>query len=383
MEDVPSGVVVGLSQENWLTRFYCLAGITLTPKEITSNQSLDPTLNAESNLNAVKSQCSDIIANSAKWSSVIGLSSEELTAKANNFVILHERSVGKQKEIESKKLIEQPLDEQKIAKFKEEVSKAWENSSEIRGIINKLGIYSEKPTVNEIVPLFGLQKWVPKSEFVKEPLTTVIGIEQFGQAIGRGENNTICSILLSNCSSRNVSENVMISNISETINEMKAKDIYVNALFVGSLHIIREFQKTELFKPARELKDSHYSNLQGYKGDFSGLPVFLVLELEKDVICLIDLKSIGTFNQYKVKENDIAILNFDIQFIDEKKASEFIKNNPKLKENDKGKILSDLEAARKLREFVLAKIAERFEFILENKEACNILRIKPNDSTPT
>lgn len=384
LEDKPSGVVVGLNQEEWLTRFYCIGGITLTPKEITAEDSLDPTPNSESTLNAVKRQCLDIIANSAKWSAIVGnMSSNELATRAENFIKLHERAVEKQRAIESKWLIEQPLDEQKMDEFKNKITKAWENSSETRTIIKRIGNYVDKQAVSENVQFLGLQEWVSKNEFVKQDTTVVAGIEQFGLAMSRGENRKVCSVLLTNCSSQSVVEKVIATKISEVINQMKKKSCNINAILVGSPKIIRELQKTNIFKPRWEIITSLDLNLPGFEGYFGELPVFLVSELDKNAICIVDLKKVGTFNQYRVQKDDTSILHFDIQFIDEKTAKEHIKSNPKLMENEKGEKVSEIDACKKLQQFVIVKILERFEFILEDKDACNVLRMESDNTTPS
>lgn len=384
LEDKPSGVVVGLAQEEWLTRFYCIAGITFTPKEITADDSLDPTPNSESNLNAVKRQCSNILANSAKWSPVIGnMSSGEFTARAENFMKLHERAAEKQKAIESKWLIEQPLDEQKMDEFKNKITKSWENSSEMRTIIKKIGNYVDKLTVSENVQILGLQEWIPKNEFVKQDTIVVAGIEQFGLAMSRGEDKKICSVLLTNCSSQSVVEKVIAAKISEVVKQMKEKSCNANAILVGGLKIVNELQKTNIFKPRWEIKTSSVLNLLGFEGYFSELPVFFVNELDKNAICIVDLKKVGTFNQYRVQKSDIGILHFDIQFIDEKTAKEYVKSNPKLMENEKGEKLSEIKASSKLQQFVFVKILERFEFIFEDKDACNVLIMESDNTTPS
>jgi hypothetical protein len=327
-------------------------------------------------LNAVKRQCSEIIANSAKWLPVIGnISSDELAAKAENFIKLHERAAEKQKAIESKWLIEQPLDEEKITEFKKKVTEAWKNSSEMRGIVEKLGNYVDKATDSENVKALGVQDWVPKNAFVKQDTTIVAGIEQYGLSIGRGENKKICSTILASCTSQPVAENDIVEKISNVINQMKEKGYKPNAILVGSRKIIMELQKTNVFQPKWEIKTADIG-LPSFEGYLSELPVFIVHELDKNAICMVDLKKVGTFTQYRVQKNDMGILHFDIQFIDEKTAKEYVKTNPKLMENEKGEKLSEIEAADNLQKYVLVKVLERFEFTIEDKDACNELRMQ-------
>ena len=367
---------MGLNQE-WLTRFYCIAGITLTPKEIAANDSLDPKPNSESVLNSVKDQINGIIANSSKWSPVIGnISSDELATRAQNFTKLHERAVEKQKEIETIWLIEQPLDEQKIIEFKNKVTKAWENSSDIRTIIKKLGNYVDKEPVSENVQFLCFQDWVPKNAFVKQDNTIVAGLEQFGLSMSRGENKRICSAILTNCSSQSVDEKDLATKISEIVDQMKEKNCKVNAILVGNRKIIGDWQKTNFFKPYWEIKTSPDLGLPGFEGYFSELPVFLVHELDENALCLVDFKKVGSFIQYRAQKEDESILHFDLQVIDEKSAKELIKSNPKFLENEKGEKLSEIQAINRLQQYVIVKINEKFEFTYEVKDACNVLRIK-------
>lgn len=187
--DTPPGIVVGgFGKEQWLGRFYCISGIIQTPKEIGPNDSLQPTKDSEGILNTVKSICGEIMANPNKWSSILQLNPDEISLRATNFIKMHERATEKQKQVEAQELIAKPIDEKKVIEFKEVVTTAWQNSSELRDIAKKIGNYFDKSIVSEKVPLLGLQNLIPKNEFVKNPQTIVHGIDTFGQAMGRGEN---------------------------------------------------------------------------------------------------------------------------------------------------------------------------------------------------
>lgn len=377
LEDKPSGVVVGLRQEEWLARFYCIAGIILTPKEINANDSMDPTPNSESNLNAVKRQCQDIIANSAKWLVVMdNISSSELAVKAENFIKLHERAVEKQKAIESKWLIEQPVDEGKITEFKTEVANAWKARSAIRGIIEKLGNYVDKATAPENIKTVVLQSFAPKDAFVKQVTKGYMFVQDFGPSFGKYENETVTSRILASC--RN-SELVAISSVNDkivnSIKQMEKNGYMPNVILVGSWKIIRNLVKTKEFKPKWERKTEDLS-LIGFEGYFNEIPVFALHDMDENSICIIDLKKIGSFTQFRVQKDEKDVLHFDITFIDETTAKEYVTRNPKLSENEKGEKLSENEAIGKLQECVLAKIQERFEFTIEDSRACIVLRIQ-------
>ncbi len=246
--------------------------------------------------------------------------------------------------------------------------------------VKEIGNYTDKSTVAENVPLLGLQDWVPKNEFVKNPQAMVCGIEHFGQAMGRGENSSLLKVFLSNGTTYNVTEDNFVARISEVIEEMKKKNNDVNAILTGSRKIVRTLQKSEIYKPYWGIQDSIYKKLQGYEGNLGELPVFFVHELEKETICLIDLKKIGVFNQYRVKEADTSILHIEVHSIDVNRAKELMKANPKHMQNEKGETISEIEATDKLQQFVIVKIMERFEFELENKDACSILRVESNNA---
>jgi hypothetical protein len=360
----------------WLGRFYCISGIILTPKEIGPNDSLSPTKNSESILNTVKNICGDIIANPNKWTLIMQLSPDEITVRANNFIKMHERTAQRQKQIQAQELISQPIDDKKVLDFKGKVTTAWQNSSSLRYLITKIGNYSDKSIVSE-VPLLGLQNLVPKNEFVKNPQAMVCGIENFGQAMGRGENSRVLSVFLSNGTNFNITEEELLAKITEVNAEMETKNINVNAILTGSRKLIRMFQKSELYQPYWSIKGSTYEKLHGYEGNLGALPVFFVHELENEAICLVDMKKIGTFCQYKVEESDTEALNIRIQVIDSEKAKELIKTNPKLGQNEKGDTLPESEAVDKLRQLVLVRIAERMDFEIVHKDSCSVLKIQP------
>ncbi|WNZ30022.1 MAG: hypothetical protein IAX21_04000 [Candidatus Bathyarchaeota archaeon] len=375
LEDKPRGAVVSLSREEWLARFYCIIGIILTPKTDV-NDIIEPTSNSVITCNTVKKQCENILNNSGAWSSVLNIDPNDLDIKSKNFIKLHECAVEKQKAIEAKWLIAQTLDDEKINQFKNEVTDAWKSSSTLREIIKTLGNYVDSETAPENVNPFGVRTFVSKHIFIKEDNRIIAGIDRFGVSLGRGENRTISEKILAACpASEAIVENVVSEKILQAIKKMEENGYTSNAILVGSWNIVKNLQKVNTFQPKWDQKITDLG-LKSFEGYFEKKPVFLLYGLDENTICIIDLKKIGTLTQFRFQQNDKNVIHFDINFIDEKTAKEYITNNPKLMKNDKGEKLSETEAINNLLKLVLINIKERFEFVIEDIQACISLRIE-------
>lgn len=378
LEDKPNGGVFGLRQEEWLTRFYCLAGISLTPTNINADDSISPTPNSDSNLAAVKRQCPDIVPNSAKWSSLMALiSPDDLPLKTENFLKLHERAVEKQKTIDSKWLIEQPLDDEKVAKFKTEVINDWERRSEFRHIIRKFGNYVDEIVAPEEIKTAGLHTFGPKDSFVKQENKAYSFIHDFGMSLSIFENTSIKTKILTSGSKETVSMSVLNERMVDSIKRMVENGYNPNVILVGSHRIIRNFEKTKEFQPSWEKKIDDI-RIPGFEGYFNHTPVFLLIDLHDDVACVLDLKKIGAFSQFRVKEGEPHEIHFDITFIDEKVARDLITKNPKLLENKEGKMRPEADVISELQERILVKIQERFDFSVADGNASSIFEIEPD-----
>ncbi len=372
-EDKPNAVTISFGSEDWITRFYCIVGIILTPNKINKPDSLELSSNSENNLALIKRQCQNLKDNYATWSDIFAIDSKEFSIKLKNFIQLHEKSVEEQKVVESKKLIEQPLDKDKIEEFKKQITNSWRSNSEIRGIIQKFGNYHEKESLPEKIPPFGIRKFFPKDAFVSNG-TIIVGVEQFGQNIGRRENTFISSKILDVCIKKDlVNEDELIEKILSTIELMEKRGFTTNAILTESWKFIRVLQKTKTFKPKWN-NDIVDVGLKGFEGYLKEIPVFLMSGLAKNTIYIIDFKKIGTLTQFKVHKDDKTILHFDVQFIDEKKAKEYLKENPKLGESN-GKKLSKKDATNNLQKFVFIKILERFGIKIDANQACIALQM--------
>jgi hypothetical protein len=377
-----NGAVMGLRQEEWITRFYCIAGILLTPNEIKADQSIEPTPESPSTLNVVKAQCQKISSNLEKLAPIIGnISSSDFAVKSENFIKLHERAVEKQKAIESKWLREQPLDEEKIAEFKTQVNNEWKAKSEVRAIIEKFGKFVDSTTAPENTPPVGLQNLAPKDAFVKQANKEYMFFQDYGMSLARYENENISSKILTSCTNAElILSNEVNQKVLNSIKQLREKGYSPNAIFVGSNRIIRNFAQTKEFNREGKTPDDSLKILDGF---FNDIPVLSVFGLDKEVICIMDLKRIGAFNQYRVKKDEKDILHFDLIFVDEKTARSYVAHDPKFLENEKGEKIPEAEVINNLQERVFLKILERFEFTVEDGQACVTLRIQPEPTTPT
>ena len=379
LEDKTGAVMTLGSHKEWITRFYCIAGLVLTPMQIKEGDSIEPTAEAASNLDAVKRQVATLLQEYNTWAPIIGyISKPEYDSKLQIFVKLHEEAVEKQKAIDSKWLREQPLDEERIAKFKTEVTNAWKARSEVRALIEKFGTLVDEATVLDSVQPVGIQTFAPKDAYVKEETRSCMFIQDFGVSIGNYENETIISKILTSCVNTSIDEAFLGESIQNSMKQMKENGYSPNIILVGRQKMIRRLAKAKEFQPSWKIKAVDIS-LQGFEGYFEGIPVFNASGLGKEKISIIDLKKIGALTQYRVKNGDTDFLNFDFTYIDEKTAKNYTIQNPKLLENEKGEKLPEDQVINTLQESVFLKILERFEFMVDDAKACNTFTIQFDD----
>jgi hypothetical protein len=379
LEDKTGAIMTLGSHEEWITRFYCITGLMLIPLQINPGDSIEPTAEATSNLNAVKRQVTELSGQYDSWAPMINTTKSEYDNKLQNFVKAHERAVEKQKDIDSKWLRQQPLDEEKIAKFKTEVTTAWKNQSHIRAIIEKRGNFVDKTKILDSIQPIGVQNRAPKDAFVSDEYKSCMFIQNFGTDIGNYENSMIGSKISSSSSVNSTDEASLFENIKLSLGNLKEKGYSPNVIFVGKQKLIRLLTKAKEFQPSWKMKIVDI-NLQGVEGYFEGIPVFVFGEIGDEKIIVVDLKKVGTLTQYRVKKEDVDFLNFDFTFINEETAKKYITQNPKLLENEKGEKLLEEQVSNSLQEEVYLKIFERFEFTIDDSNASTTLALK---STPT
>jgi hypothetical protein len=169
----------------------------------------------------------------------------------------------------------------------------------------------------------------------------------------------------------------MNAGIKAAIAEMQENGQAPNVILVGGHEVIRNLCETKEFQPSW-LKKTNDLDLQSFEGYFNEIPVLLIHELEGNIICLINLKKGGTFTQYRVFNGEKEFLHFEIKYIDEKFAREYIAKNPKAIEQN-GQKLSENEVINKLEERVIVKIQESFEFTDGDSQACRKLTIEFNN----
>ena len=374
LDDKPSGVVIQ-TRINWLDRFYCLWGMKMTPLEIDNKEQINPSQNVKTSFDSIEGMTEKLLSNFNKWAVILGKDTHKhFLQKQTNFLDFHRKAIEVQKRIEINWLIEQPLNEEKIADFTKAVIHGWENHAVFRQVFEKLGNYELGETAEKLT--FGIHEFVPKGIFiVGQYAETFVNLEIFGQRLGKGENQNIVSQMVEaiDGNRRIINKDSLVTELENSLNWIRNKG-YNPSVILGNLKSIRLLEKDDSFVPKWKMKNRiDIPNLMGILGS---IPVLFMREISQDIFFLIDCKKIGVFHQCKVGEGSKEIIDISVKSISPEDAKEMIKTNPKLLLDNNNEKRSIDDVFIELQQKVIVRIVEEFSLRVEDNNAGILLQIK-------
>jgi len=368
--------VVAINTDTWLTWFYVIRGLALTPQVIDpTGTPIPPREGMDHLVAAVQDVCSEVQDNLSKWKNV--LPAVGLEDRVENFINLHQRAAAEQKRIEEDRLIAKEISEEKWEEFKQIFLKNWERMAVLRRIIEQYGNFADK--TNEPAPArikrFGLSIRDHKGAFVEDEGIFIGWGSEHARAIARREDKLILSVLANQIAIRSEASDAahLVNRIDEALRHLRDGGYAPNVILIGSWRLIKALINSKNFVP-RWHQECPQVDIQGYEGSYDSIPVFLVVESEDDQCYVLDLSRVGSLTQYQVEEAPGQVFWFDIQPIDDDKALALIRSQPELRrDKSTGQFRSTEQVVRELKQQVWLQIWERLDFEVSDGKAGAII----------
>jgi hypothetical protein len=309
--------------------------------------------------------------NSENWKFVLN---DQEISKVDKFKELLEKARKAQEEVDLQRKREAKVSKTKINEFKKNVVKNFYESRGIRNVLNYYGLVidkSNKPYKGKIKKL-GINTMFDKAPFFDESVKWHVHFMgddngfDFGRSLINGENNEIIK-----------SFEDKLNSIKKDIFETKLSGCNLSNTFILSLNgsswkFFEESKKSKNYLPKWQLqsKKIYLDEIAGvYKFNNYEIPVYEIYNGSKSkAILVIDKNNFGKIVQYspldkdesKEFQQDIFFMNVGVFSDDSGLMNKYLDNPP-----DWLKEVGDQDSQRKyLKERVVIKIFERFEFIL-------------------
>jgi hypothetical protein len=326
----------------------------------------------------------DIQNKPSDWISILN---QQAVDKIPNFRELLDLAKQKQIIAEENEVIKASLGSEKIKKFLAEFDDKFCSNAFMRKIVSEYeyGTYANKlnQKAKSSIERIGYNQLDEKEAFIEN---WYVGYHdwggRYGNGVATGEDSRVIEEIVNNVARTKIDRSVLESSIENCIAELKNKNFKPNVILVSlDPDDYRYKTGTVEFMP-KWSKNCPPVNIGNYEGILKikedSLPVFRIFRRKKkeNIICILDLKKIGTWTQYNPcdteKEKDFLHKEFYLEIIDLNRDDE-LRNKIIVDKPDWLSKYPDQE--RYLRQKVVIKVLERFEYNLKNKEAGVILEI--------
>jgi hypothetical protein len=289
---------------------------------------------------------------------------DDLEARIDRFIRLHEKARDAQQEIDANNLIEAEIDEEKPESLVDSVRSEWE-SNKLESLVEP-HITVENVQDGEIeLEDFQHLSWkgYPRKEsFLQDRGPSAV--EGFGQEIGqwlwRRERNALFRALSDALPAERIHLEDLGDRIEEALDNLEGKGYTPSILFGGSSKIWMELQRyDDRFTPY--WKEPDEMRATGYKGGFEETPLY-GSAANTSAVLLVDLEAAVSIRRFVPEEDEALCISVDP--ISKTKAQEMVADEPELRirlASDEDK-LSEEDTIRELRQHVIVAGEEYIQF---------------------
>ena len=373
-EETPGRIRTGgIRTEAWLTWYYCLQGLRLTPATIdASSAPITPTAGMEHQLANIAQICQTIQRESSRWAVVVDVDS--LNTKIENFLTLHNRAIAQQRRIEEDALIEAEINPEKWLQFQEDFVSAWRRTATMRVLIQKYGDFVDK--THEPPPPHTVARGINVRDH-KGAYVDLPGVHYVdwggghGRMLGGGEDALILTQLPSRVNrTLDILDSSHIGEaISYALRELRDDGYVPSIILLGHFEPLTHLRQLDDFlspwQPGCPPED-----IQGYEGTYKDVPLFMIPVVGQNVCFALDLKALATLVQYQVPQAPGQTLWFDVRPFDDNSALDLIRHVPELRRDKAtGRFRKTSEVVRELKMKVHLRVLENFELLAEDENA--------------
>lgn len=378
-EDDLTTVETRFSSDEWLYRFYCLFGLKMfdtardadkvalpleTDKSYFSSSGLDYVANK------VASTCNEI--KSSKDLYGWYLSSDDLS-KLEGFVAYHKRGVEEYKKREEIKLINAPIDDLKVSKFKDSFIKAWDDNTTLRKVFKEYNAFIDETSKDwdgKDNNGLGYNKLERKDLFIAEPDSDFSSFgEHYGSSLGSSEDDYITKQIIETLPVIEMGEEGLENKLVATIDTLKSRDYSPSVILVGGWKAHEGILSSTKFASKWAL-DTPYKNSATFMGTFDGINVFETLDRpNKSQIVVLDLNKVGSFKQLPTSTPG-AHFSFSIELFSREKFDDLVTKHPEVLVDKDTRNNKDREATfKEYQKLVHLRIFERLLFVAKDELA--------------
>lgn len=382
--ETPGEPTVGaLAFDSWFARYYVIRMLELMPtsKEMAQPQ-LKPFANGKGTLDTVMNQLS-YLQETPIWQDYLKTNQQDYKFRENILVNIHQAAADQQQILEEIELVNQPLDQEKIRIFNEDVEKSWHESATLRSLFVYYNKYEQRPEVDppENLHAYGIRELTDKGAYVQQ---NRINYPDWGGAYGRNlaiieENLFIPELVRFN--STTVLENDIVSALQKVLADMKAAGY--SPIILSERSVLFELlYKLPLFQ-ARWRKQNDTVEQLGAIGLYEDSLVFDLGGLTGKRLVIVDIKAFATLVQYRPNEKENFPLHISIEEINLERARGILERNPDWALHPETKEeLSEDAALRRIQQHVHVQIWERFKLEDIDQNAGRVIRVvSENDGT--
>jgi len=317
-----------------------------------------------------------------KWLIILGEPGFKAIPK---FIKALMKAVKAQQERENKIIIDAALSILKIDRFKKLFLDAWKYNTDMRYIIKKYGKYRQKskpsPSAKEVYNL-GFNTLTPKEFFIDEmDLSPEMIWEQYGRGLARVEDEKVVLKLHKELTSIGEKSDVLM-HTKEAVNKLlvRGKPCKPIVLIVSSFSVFREFEQDNDFVKIEETERK--PRIIGYFK--STMTDIYYITHGKPSIIVVDFAEVGTWIQYrpiKLYEGEYYIgkqreFIYYCNCVTYRVARELLQRQQE-EEASKGIAKKSIkERVRELRLQAHIRIAEQFEYRIENANSGFVIPVK-------
>ena len=366
--------------DHWLAWFYVMRGLGLvSPK---SNYIIDSHPNAGKRNRLIVSKLNQLKEDEPEWLDAFNM--ENLEARVDNFLQIHQRVADEWKEIERQQLREKDLDPERKQGFKQHLLEGWKGSP-IRKVLGTLGTVEGR--LDEMYPSHARcigrsTVWYPKGVFVEDE---GFSVEQWASSISdgfdSGEQEWLVAKLRSSFSATGAAEKDQLANaINEAAATLEDRGYEANVIITNDAQARFHLWNAEIFSPKSRARESEWET-NAYVGKLLGTPIFAFPDGEDPFYLVADLGALGRWVQYGVREDKLGQpFLFKVEHTGKDKAEELYNKHEGLRHDDSGNKRPKDEVIEELQEHVVMDVAECFDFVLDDQNAGIRIDLEQDDS---
>lgn len=362
--------------DNWLSRYYVIRMLELMPaNEHMALPSLKSFFNSASILDMVKNQLS-YLEKSPAWQDYLHVTDPAYKYRANALVKLHQAAADEQEVLEEIDIVRQPLDQEKVNAFRDDVQKSWLENSFLRKLFThhrKFEMHPDREPPNDL-QAYGVHELSEKEAYIKQNRIEYPNWgATYGRALGNSEDQLLAAQILG-VETKTTMENDLDNAIILRIAEMTSAG-YSPIILCERTLLYQLIYKSPHFRGHWALQNSLLDRLSGH-GLYEETMVFSINGIPEKTIIMLDFGAFATLVQYRPTEKSDFPLYISIDEISVEKAKSILEKNPAWAINPRTKeALSEEAAIRRIQQNVTIQIWERFRLENVNPKAGKVLQV--------